>query len=242
MPTDVDAGALDRLLQLQTEDSEIRRLLARRASLPEARRLAEVTDQLDELNADLAIAQKQHDEMAHEQNRLEDEIESLSQKTAREEQRLFSGGVSNPKELSSLQAEVEMLKKRSSGLEDELLEVMVKRDGVASTVASLESERSAAVLEWEELSAQVGQLTREIDASLEQHNAQRESIAQSLPGDLLGTYVRIRDSKNGVGVAALVGDTCQGCHTKLPAREVERLRAERGLQRCDNCRRILVVT
>jgi predicted nucleic acid-binding Zn-ribbon protein len=57
----------------------------------------------------------------------------------------------------------------------------------------------------------------------------------------LSLYDSIRASKNGVGAAALVGGTCQGCHTQLPAREVERMRAEGGLQRCDNCRRILVV-
>jgi uncharacterized protein len=241
MPTDVDADALERLLQVQTEDTEIKRLLDRRTSLPEAARLAEVTDQLNELDADLAIAQKQHDELVREQNRLETDIESLSTKTAREEQRLFSGGVSNPKELSSLQAEIEMLKKRSASVEDVLLEAMVQRDGVETTLASLQGERSGAAAEAEELSKRVAELTREIDDALEQHRAQRESVAQTLPNDLLAMYARLRDAKNGIGVAALVGDMCQGCHTKLPSREVERLRAERGLQRCDNCRRILVV-
>jgi predicted nucleic acid-binding Zn-ribbon protein len=241
MPTDVDADALERLLQVQAEDSEIRRLLERKASLPEAARLADVTDQLNELDADVAIAQKQHDEVVREQNRLEGEIDSLTSKAAREEQRLFSGGVSNPKELSSLQAEIEMLKRRSASLEDVLLEAMVQRDGIETTLASLRGERSGAVAEAEELSNRVGELTREIDEALAQHRARREAVAQTLPDDLLATYERLRDAKNGVGAAALVGDTCQGCHTKLPAREVERVRAERGLQRCDNCRRILVV-
>jgi uncharacterized protein len=241
MPTDVDADALERLLQVQAEDSEIKRLLDRRASLPEAARLADVTDQLNELDADVAIAQKQHDEVVREQNRLEADIESVTSKVAREEQRLFSGGVSNPKELSSLQAEIEMLKRRSATLEDELLEAMVQRDGVETTLSSLQQERKAAATESEDLSKRVGELTGEIDDALRQHRAKRESIAQTLPDDLLATYERLRDAKNGVGAAALVGDTCQGCHTKLPAREVERVRAERGLQRCDNCRRILVV-
>jgi uncharacterized protein len=241
MPTDVDADALERLLQVQAEDTEIGRLLDRKASLPEATRLAEVTDQLNELDADLAIAQKQHDEIVREQSRLENEIESLSSKTAREEQRLFSGRVSNPKELSSLQAEIDMLRRRGASLEDELLEVMVQRDGVEATLSSLQAERTGAAAQRDGLSERVGELTRAIDAQLQEHNARRESIAQTLPGDLVDTYERIRDAKGGVGAAALVGDTCQGCHTKLPAREVERLRAERGLQRCDNCRRIVVV-
>jgi predicted nucleic acid-binding Zn-ribbon protein len=62
-----------------------------------------------------------------------------------------------------------------------------------------------------------------------------------LPQELVALYEKIRAAKGGVGAAALEQGTCQGCHTKLPAREVERLRAEGGLQRCENCRRILVV-
>ena len=95
MPT-ADPAALRRLLDLQAEDTAIKRLEERRASLPEARRLAEIDAALAELDADLAIARKQHDEVAREVARLEGESGLLDQKIAREEQRMFSGGVSNP--------------------------------------------------------------------------------------------------------------------------------------------------
>jgi predicted nucleic acid-binding Zn-ribbon protein len=239
---DADDAALQRLLALQAEDTDIRRLTERRATLPEAARLAHVNDQLAELDADLAIARKQLAEIEREQNRLEGEMELLTQKTAREEGRLFSGSVSNPKELASLQAEVEMLKRRGSGLEDDLLDVMVQRDGAGGTVERLEKERDAAAHESASLTAQVGELAGEIDTELGSHGDRRSEIAAQIPEALLRLYEGLRASKNGVGVAALVRDMCEGCHTKLPAREVERLRAERGLQRCDNCRRILVVT
>jgi uncharacterized protein len=238
---DVDDAALGRLLALQEEDTEIRRLTERRASLPEAARLARVNDHLAELEADLVIARKQLNEIEREQSRLEGEMDLLAQKTAREEGRLFSGLVSNPKELSSLQAEVEMLKKRTSVFEDDLLEVMVQRDGAQEAVDRLESERAATGEESAALTTQVGTLCREIDAELQIHQGRRSEIAGQLPEALMRLYDQLRASKHGVGAAALVGDTCQGCHTKLPAREVERLRVERGLQRCDNCRRILVV-
>jgi predicted nucleic acid-binding Zn-ribbon protein len=242
MAQDVSDEVLARLLALQAEDSQIRRLGDRRASLPETARLTEVRDQLAELDADLAIAAKQLEEIGREQNRLEGEIELLEQKISKEEQRLFSGGVSNPKELSTLQAEVEMLKRRHSGLEDELLEVMEQREGAATTESSLRSERAAAAEEEERLTATVAELTTGIDSDLAAHTKERGSVAAQIPDGLLALYEKTRDAKGGIGAAALEGHTCQGCHTELPAREVERLRSERGLQRCDNCRRILVVT
>lgn len=238
---EVDAAALHRLLELQAEDTAIKRLQDRRASLPEAARLEEVTGILAELEADLEIARKQRDEIGREQDRLEGEIEMLAQKVEREENRLFAGVVSNPKELEALRTEVEMLKRKRAGLEDELLEVMVQKDQADSALSSLESERSEAARESEELTATVGRLTGEIDRELNEHQSRRDGLSADLPEELVALYEQLRDSKGGVGAAELQGGTCQGCHTTLPSREVERLRAERGLQRCDNCRRILVV-
>jgi len=241
MPMQVDEAVLQRLLEVQAEDTAIDRLAQRRSSLPEADRLRRVTDTLAELGADIEIARKQNDEIGREHARLEGEIGLLEQKIAREEGRLFSGGVSNPKELSALQAEVTMLKNRRAGLEDALLEVMLQKEQAAETLASLEEEQRAAQLESEELSRVVEGLTGDIDAQTTLHQERRAATARDIPGDLMSLYEKLRSTKGGVGAAALESGTCQGCHTKLPAVEVERLRAERGLQRCDNCRRILVV-
>lgn len=241
MAIDVDHGSLVRLLDLQTEDSAIRRLEERRSALPEAKRLAEVSDTLAELEADIEIATKQAEEINREHARLEGETELAEQKIAREEQRLFSGNVSNPKELGALQAEVAMLKRKKGEKEDELLEVMLQRDQAAETLARLQSERQVAAAEADELGGKVTSLTNEIDAGLAKHDATRTEIAATLPEDLLKLYDQLRASKGGVGAAALETGTCQGCHTKLPAKEIEKLKAEGGLQRCDNCRRILVI-
>lgn len=228
------------LLELQTEDSAIARLTERRGSLPEAARLAELRAQLEELASDLAIATKRNEEVNREHSRFEGEIELVEQKIKREEERMFSGTVTNPKELGALQAEVASLKKKQSGLEDELLEVMEQREESSDTVVSLTSQRDETSAEAERLAATVQQLTSDIDAELAVHNEQRNNVATTIPDDLLKLYETVRAAKNGVGAAALEGGTCLGCHTRLPQSELERIKAEGGLQRCDNCRRILV--
>lgn len=232
---------LRRLLELQEHDRAIRLLDHRKQTLPEAQRLAEVVETLRELDSDVDIARKQQEEIEREQRRVEGEAGLLDGKIAGEEKRLFSGAVSNPRELSSLQAEVEMLKKKKSRLEDSLLEVMVHSDQAAETLRRLESELQQASEEHDSLSRVVSKITREIDVELDEHTRARAEIVPEVPDALLTLYEQLRDQKSGVGAAALEGDTCQGCHTKLPAVEVERVRREGGLQRCDNCRRILVV-
>jgi predicted nucleic acid-binding Zn-ribbon protein len=236
-----DDTALVRLLDLQDEDGALDRLRRRLDTLPEAAQLAEVRARLAELSSDAEIATKQRDEINREQGRIEAEIGVLDQKLQREEQRLFSGSVSNPKELSSLQAEVEMLKRQRAGSEDRLLEVMVAHDQANQTLDSLRAERDETAVTAEGLDATVTQIVSEIEAEFRSHERTRSEVAASLPRDLVALYDKLRAGKGGVGAAALERDTCLGCHTRLPAREVERLRAERGLQRCDNCRRILVI-
>ena len=234
-------SALARLLDLQEQDSAIRLLEHRKQTLPEAQRLQQLNDQLAELSADLDIARKQRDEVVTHQRRLEDDTASLEEKIQREEQRLFSGSVANPRELGSLQAEVDMNRRKRAQLEDELLEAMVQRDQADETLDRLESEHADVTRNADELGAAVRAVLGDIDAALGRHAQQRSAIAADVPDDLLDLYERIRATHNGVGAAALRAGTCQGCHTQLPAREVERMRREGGIQRCDNCRRILVV-
>jgi predicted nucleic acid-binding Zn-ribbon protein len=175
MATQADPDELARLLELQAEDSALRRLEQRRATLPEARRLAELQDSLSELGSDLDIARKQRQELAREQDRLEGEIGIGDRKIAREEQRLFSGAVSNPRELSSLQAEVEMLKRKRGELEDALLEVMMQREHATATETSLDAERSSVASEAEVVSDAVAAITDEIDGELRQRSAPTSS-------------------------------------------------------------------
>jgi uncharacterized protein len=241
MVMDVAHDSLVRLLDLQTEDSAIKRITERLDSLPEAKRLSEITDQLAELAADIEIATKQLDEITREHSKLEGEVGLADQKIAREEQRLFSGSVSNPKELGSLQSEVAMLKRKKGEIEDALLEVMVQKDQAAETRDRLVAEQATAVGEAAVLEKTVAGLRADAEAQMKEHVAKRDEIAAGIEDSLLKMYEQIRAAKGGVGVAALEAATCQGCHTKLPAKEIERIKAEGGLQRCDNCRRILVV-
>ena len=118
---------------------------------------------------------------------------------------------------------------------------MSHRRGHAATLENLTSEHSELKRETDDLSRRVGGLTGEIDDERSEHATRREEIVGEIPEQLLKLYDKLRAEKGGVGAAALDSGTCTGCHTQLPAVEVERLRHDGGLQRCDNCRRILVV-
>jgi hypothetical protein len=238
---DTSRDALLTLLQLQRVDSTIDRLQARLAHLPEQAALDALEAKAQELDAEIAERQAVFDEVSTRQRRLDFEVDTLVQKIKAESGRLYSGVVNNAKELQDISREVEALKRRKSVLEDNDLEVMEERDGVEKELEVLTTERSSLAAEIERGRVARDAAAGETGLQLTSAEAERQRWVPRVDPQLLQVYDTIRASKGGVGAAAMVDGTCQGCHMRLPAQEAERVRTAGGLVRCDECQRILVV-
>ena len=238
---DTSRDALLTLLQLQRVDSTIDRLQARLAHLPEQAALDALEAKVQELDAQIAERQAVFDDVSIRQRRLDFEVDTLVQKIRAESGRLYSGVVSNAKELQDISREVEALKRRKSVLEDNDLEVMEERDGVEKELEALTSERSSLAAEIERGRLSRDEAAGETGRQLTAAETERQRWVPRVDPQLIKVYETIRASKGGVGAAAMVDGTCQGCHMRLPAQEAERVRTAGGLVRCDECQRILVV-
>ena len=115
---------MDQLLALQQTDTAIDRLKARKDQLASGEGSRAARREADDAEASLGELRLSVDALARDQQRLEHEIDSLSQKASAEEKRLYDGSIANAKELGSLQHEIENLKRRRSDREDELLGLM----------------------------------------------------------------------------------------------------------------------
>jgi uncharacterized protein len=231
------------LLQLQAHDSAIDRLDHRRRSLPEDARLAELADALaavDQLTAerDGTLATVQRD-----QSRLEHEIDMVTSKARTEEARAVSGKVTSPKELTAIQEEVAGLKRRQSTLEDELLELMEQRETLEAELAELATRREGFTAEHAQVSKARDAALVEIDGELDGERAARDAVAPGVGEQLRALYDQVRARQGGMGAAALVGNTCQGCRVSISPVELAAIRKlpPEEIKRCENCRRILVV-
>jgi predicted nucleic acid-binding Zn-ribbon protein len=241
----LDASREDQraLLELQRHDSAVDRLSARRGALPEDARLAElaaalaVVDQLGaERGGNLAVVQRA-------QVRLEGEIDMVTDKARREEDRAASGRVASPKELTTIQEEVAALRRRQVALEDDLLEQMEQRETLEAEMAELTGRREALTAEQAEVTKARDAALAEIDRELAVERAARVAVASQIDEELLGLYDLIRRRQGGVGAAALLKGTCQGCRVSMSTVELAAIRKlpVGTVKRCENCRRILVV-
>jgi uncharacterized protein len=231
------------LLELQRHDSAVDRLTARRGTLPENARLAELAEALavvDQLAAErggsLAVVQRA-------QVRLEDEIDMVTGKARSEEDRAASGRVTSPRELTAIQEEVAALRRRQVVLEDDLLEQMEQRETLEAELAELAGRREAITAEQAEVTKARDSAMAEIDRELDVEQAASAAVAPRVGEELRGLYDQIRRRQGSVGAAALVGATCQGCRVSMSAVELAAIRKlpANTVKRCENCRRILVV-
>ena len=231
------------LLELQHHDSAVDRLEARRGSLPEDARLAELAGALTAVDQLAAERRGSLATLQREQTRLEDEIDMLTRKARSEEDRADSGKVTSPKELTAIQEEVAALKRRRVALEDDLLERMEQRETLEAELAELNGRRETITAEQAEVTRARDAILVEIDRDLATEQAARAAVAPRVGEELQTLYDQIRRRQGGVGAAALVGNTCQGCRVSISPVEQAAIRKlpPETVKRCENCRRILVV-
>jgi predicted nucleic acid-binding Zn-ribbon protein len=229
-----------RLLALQEIDTAIDRSTARKLALETGSELTAARSEADAAERALGELRLQLDVVARDQARLEHEIESLSQKAAAEEKRLYDGSVANAKELTSMQHEIENLKRRRSDREDEMLGLMEVREELERRASDAQSTSEGLRARVEDVGGAALDELRDVEADLEARIGERQRTLPEIDADVLELYEDLRKQKKGIGAAPLVDGVCQGCHEQLSAMELDKLKRVEGVKRCEYCRRILV--
>lgn len=232
---------MDALIELQRIDTAIQRNDHRRTQLEGGAESRAVRAEMEEAEAVLGEIRLGTDEVSREQQRLEHEIETLTEKVDHEKARLFGGSVVNPKELEALQREVNSIEERRSRIEDELLAVLERRDELDKRAAAASSELDEVRRRMDAMGSDAAAELARLATEREGLVAERVPAAAAIEPDLLALYEDIRSHKQGIGAAELVDSTCQACHERLPALEIDRLKKTSDVKRCENCRRILVL-
>jgi len=230
------------LLAVQEHDTQADQLRHRSATLPVRAEITRVEEDLRVFDQRLAEVDARAGELARSQKRLEDEIASLNGRAEQAEKQLYSGSVTNPRELQALQDDVASIRRRISHLEDEQLEIMELADPVEADRDELLAARAERVAELDRLRSELSAAEAEIEEELAQVARSRAEAAAAVPDDLWPEYDRLRRTRGGVAIARLVGSTCQGCHLTLSAVELDRIRKlplDEPVH-CEECGRLLV--
>lgn len=237
------APAADQIRLLDVQDLDLRAQQARhrRAHLPMLDQIAELESRLKDLDeARVASATKASD-LRRAVQKAEDDVQVVRDRAARDNARLESG-TGTSKDLQALQAELEVLARRQSALEDIELEAMEALEQAEAEHASAKEQVDAIAAQIADLAGERDAAWNQIDGELVSLSTDREAALAGLDAGLVALYERLRDSHGGIGAAALQGGQCLGCRMSLnPAdlRDIEGKAAD-AIVRCEECGRILV--
>jgi hypothetical protein len=237
-----DNPALLALLDVQAHDTRLDQLHHHHEALPAREESNAAKQALADAEAQLVAETATRDDLARQQKKVDDEVESLKEKRAGFNTRLYGGTVTSPGELQDLQKEIDALGRRISLLEDQEIEIMEQVEPVEASLVERQTtvEQRRAVLADAELRLTAAEA--EVLAEIDSETAARETSRQPVPEALLAEYTSLRGGRGGIGVARLTGSQCGGCHLTLSAMEAARMRKlpDGEVGHCDECGRILV--
>ncbi|MCW2525018.1 MAG: uncharacterized protein JWO63_3353 [Frankiales bacterium] len=232
-----------RLLDLQAVDTSLNQLAHRRRSLPELALIEAADARAAEVRLKLVDAETELADLAAEQRRLEADVDTVRQRAERDQSRMTAVGVP-AKEVTGLQHEVTSLARRQGILEDELLEVMERRELAETATQELTAQAGLIAEERARAESARDEVFAELDDAELKLRAERTDLAANVTPDLLALYEKVGQANGGVGAAMLRQRRCEGCRLELAGSELSSVRAAKPDQvlRCENCRRILVRT
>jgi uncharacterized protein len=226
------------LYALQEIDSALdacdRKLEQIRAAFGESAEAAEARAAMAEAEVRLRAAQAQA-------RQLETQIGDLQTKIGPVEQKLYSGSVTVPKELQSLQEDLEMLKRQQRGLEDQDLAAMEELEGAGASLTAARERVEQLESEWSSGQGSLHEQEHELEAERQRLAGLREARAARIDQQRLGLYARLRTARRGQAVAKIERGVCLGCRITLPTTIVQRARSGMQVVQCTSCERILYV-
>lgn len=227
------------LLDLQTVDSEIDRLIHERETVPALTAYRQAHQHLQQLTNERNQVADNHRQTELAFDKTSGELDLAETKLAAEQNRLYAGGLS-ARDAEYMRREVEMLDRKKRDMEDEVLELMERREQLGIRLEDLDTQIAAAETVKGEHEAVITAAWKEIDAQLARKEERKADIVPLIPEDLLDLYERLRDAKDdGVAVGRLAEGICGACHLRLtPAEQLEATR--RDPPRCIHCTAILV--
>jgi predicted nucleic acid-binding Zn-ribbon protein len=227
---------LDKLIELQKTDTNLRRLKRSLETADERR--AAIEQEFEQHASSIREVQNKRSDLQARRADLEKQVAENKTYLTRAERNLKHA--QNQKEYETAMRETDSLQKQIAAFETQIVETMEELEtveqeleGRAEEISSHDSKRDEALAEFDAL---VAKDRAEYDTELK-HRAEAFS---TLPAALASVYDRMAQrSRDGIAVAEVVNGSCSACYMHL--RPQVQLNVKKGdeIITCESCTRIL---
>jgi predicted nucleic acid-binding Zn-ribbon protein len=229
---------LEKLVELQNTDTNIRRLKNAIKTIPERR--AEVEEEYErhafeirELENIKAAAHARHGELEKQIAEAKQNLEKADRDLkASQNQKQYEASMRAADTLNKEIADLETKREENNTAVEEADKALLER---AEEAATLESDRTKALKQFD---AVVKGQHAELD--LETHK--RAELFATLPKNYAGVYDRLSTrSRDGVAVAEVKNGSCSSCFMALRPQMMLDIKTSSNVINCESCGRILYV-
>jgi predicted nucleic acid-binding Zn-ribbon protein len=213
--------------------------------------VAELKSQIDDLPHQIEALEKQleqfgqvHEERKHrlasnqkERRELEGEIQAIQAKVSKHKDQLYE--VKTNEQYRAMMKEIQGEEANVRKIEDRILDRMVEAEelqkGIQEAAAQLAAEKARVSAEKARLESRRRVAIEQRDCLLEQ----RKALADTLSEGVREQYERLRNARNGIAVAEVRDGSCSACNVRLRPQVYYEIRTNDVIHTCENCVRIL---
>jgi uncharacterized protein len=227
---------LDKLIELQKTDTNLRRLKKLLDSSVERR--AAIEQEYEQHASEIREIQSRRDALHAKRAELEKQIAENKTYLERADRNLKHS--QNQKEYETAMRETDALQKQIGSFETQIVEAMEEVENVdkeleerAEEISSLDAKRDAALAEFD---AAIASDKKKFDSETNH----RQKAFETLPPRLASIYDRLaKRSRDGIAVAEVINGSCSACYMQL--RPQVQLNVKKGdeIIVCESCSRIL---
>jgi uncharacterized protein len=186
-----------------------------------------------------AMAREQFNAARVQARSLELDVQALNEKIAEIEKRLYSGTITNPKELRDLEQDLASLRRRGEGIEEQELEAMIAAESAEGQMVAAETQLQQAEAAALQTQGTLLDERQHLQARAAQLGGEREAMSSAIVPEDHHLYMRLRQTKHGRPLAKVAEGSCSACGEEVSSSQAQEARRGSTLVRCGCCERIL---
>ncbi len=230
------------LWELQTLEEEKLDLERKARTFPEVRELKMLKADIEENQAKIQVMKDELVQIKRNLKQEESGIMLLKEKMEKASTQLYSGEITNAKELETAEKNMEINKEKVEEAEDRALVLMEQAEKAEEQIKQLLKDLDTKKGQFRELNKSYTERKAGLARALEEHEARNKKLVEKIDPQLMQKFCnlcgRFDDKK---GVALLENGVCSGCHMSVSFDLLKQSKNKPKELMCDNCGRLLLV-
>jgi len=195
---------------------------------------------LQRADATFKAATSVYNELVASQDKAQHESDALTSKITETDSRLYSGRVTNPKELTDLTDDLKQLRARQETTDDQLLKIMDKVERMEVRLRQAEKDLELQTNLTKQQSSEDRLRLDEIGVVLDKLSGERAAAIKQVDATELNIYDQLMSTKGNTAVAEVHVGRCTECKIMVSSSDSRRAHTGKELVHCSSCGRILL--